>query len=114
MEETYTIKKLASVLDGLPENRAERLVILLNNLPSEDLCHIVNDKIPAFLRIDKDVQAQRDKLTNFAKEFMDFDIEDLDTEVRQKLKELVLEASQEYFQHQEKAVQMLDLGDQTN
>jgi len=87
--QTLTVKKLASVLDNLPENRAERLVILLNNLPSEDLCHIINDKIPPFLRIDKDVQEQRDKLRNFAKEFMDFNIDDLDIEIRQKLKELV-------------------------
>ena len=88
-EKVLIVTSLPTVLDNLPENRAERLVILLNNLPSEDLCHIINDKIPPFLRIDKDVQEQRDKLRNFAKEFMDFNIDDLDIEIRQKLKELV-------------------------
>lgn len=47
--------KVASILDNITDNRAERLEILLSNLKTEDLCHIVDAKIPAFLRIDKDI-----------------------------------------------------------
>lgn len=47
--------KKRSILDDLPENRGERAQVLIKNLPSEDLVHIVPEKIPAFLRIDKDV-----------------------------------------------------------
>ena len=44
------------MLDGLTEHRADRVGILLQNLPQEDLVHIVNKKMPAFLRIDKDIK----------------------------------------------------------
>ena len=49
------VHKKKSVLDNLPDNRGERAQVLLKNLPSEDLVHIVPEKIPAILRIDKDV-----------------------------------------------------------
>jgi hypothetical protein len=39
----------------LPDNRQERLAILLKNMPNEDLVHINEKRVPAFLRIDKDV-----------------------------------------------------------
>jgi hypothetical protein len=48
--------------DELPENRQERLAILLANLENEDVVHVKRQRIPAFLRIDKDVTSQRDKL----------------------------------------------------
>jgi len=55
----YAMKKQQTILDGLTVHRADRAHILLKNLPNEDLVHIVNEKIPAFLRIDKDVKLKR-------------------------------------------------------
>ena len=52
-------QKVVSVLDGLTEHRADRVGILINNLPQEDLVHIIKKKLPAFLRIDKDIQRKR-------------------------------------------------------
>lgn len=54
MEEEARLRFASRVL---PENRQERMGILLKNLPNEDLVHIDDSRIPAFLRIDKDVQA---------------------------------------------------------
>jgi hypothetical protein len=50
-----TTQKITSILDGLTEDRAERAQILLRNLSNEDLVHILPEKIPAFLRIDKEI-----------------------------------------------------------
>jgi len=58
----------------LPENRQERLAILLKNLPNEDLVHIDDSRIPAILRIDKDVKAAREKLHGFQAQYMEFNI----------------------------------------
>jgi len=77
--------KKASILDNIPENRAERLQILLKNLPNEDLQYILDAKIPNFLRIDKDVQLEREKLADFFKQYMEFDIEELDKEIMASL-----------------------------
>lgn len=52
-------QKKVSILDGLTEHRADRVGILLSNLPQEDLVHIVEKKIPAFLRIDNDIKKKR-------------------------------------------------------
>ena len=54
--------KAMSILDGLTEHRADRAHILIRNLPNEDLVHIDDDKIPAFLRIDNDVKNKREQL----------------------------------------------------
>lgn len=84
-EEDLGVKKQRSVLDGLTEHRGDRVMILLKNLPNEDLVHINNAKIPAFLRIDKDIIREREKLQDFFKEYMEFDIEDLNRDVRANL-----------------------------
>lgn len=55
-EVEYQYKKQQTILDGLTDHRAERAHILLRNLPQEDLVHIDDRKVPAFLRIDKDVK----------------------------------------------------------
>ena len=47
--------KYFNILDGITEHRADRAQILLKNLPNEDLVHVDPRKIPAFLRIDKDI-----------------------------------------------------------
>jgi hypothetical protein len=59
------VQKKKSVLDDLPEHRGERAQVLLKNLPGEDLVHIVPEKIPAFLRVDKDVKNKRELLYDF-------------------------------------------------
>ena len=64
-EDTIGVQKKRSILDDLPEHRVERCHALLKNLPSEDLVHIVPEKIPAFLRIDRDVKNKRDLLNDF-------------------------------------------------
>ena len=46
-----------NVQHELPENRVERLAVLMKSLPMEDMIHIKDNRIPAFLRIDKDVKA---------------------------------------------------------
>ena len=45
---------------------------------------------------------------------MDFDINDLDVEVKQSLVDKIEEASQEFYQHREKANQQLAQGEETN
>lgn len=84
-DEDLGVKKQRSVLDGLTEHRSDRVMILLKNLANEDLVHINTSKIPAFLRIDNDIQREREKLQDFFKEYMEFDIEDLNRDVRQNL-----------------------------
>lgn len=61
------VSKKKSVLDNLPDHRGERSQALLKNLPGEDLVHIVPEKIPAFLRVDKDVKNKRELLYDFYK-----------------------------------------------
>lgn len=64
-DENIHSKLKRSILDGLTEVRGERCHILLKNLPNEDLVHIIKEKIPAFLRIDKDVQEKMKMLLDF-------------------------------------------------
>lgn len=66
-----------NILDGLTEHRSDRAQILLKNLKNEDLVHIDPDKIPAFLRIDKDIQNKFEALSQNHTQYMDFNIEDL-------------------------------------
>lgn len=81
----------------LPENRQERLAILLKNLPNEDLVHVNENKIPAFLRIDKDVKNNRAKLHELQTMYMDFNIADLDKEVKQSLANKITEVSKDFI-----------------
>ena len=80
-----TSQKIMSILDGLTENRAERAQILLKNLSNEDLVHILPEKIPAFLRVDKEIQNKKQLLWDFYKQYQDFNIEYLDKDVRNRL-----------------------------
>ena len=73
------------ILDNLPENRQERLDVLLKNLPTEDLCRITKHKIPAFLRIDNDVKEQKDRLLISFREYMAFDMKDMQADVKESL-----------------------------
>lgn len=79
------VQKKRSILDDLPEHRVERCHILLKNLPSEDLVHIVPEKIPAFLRIDRDVKNKRELLQDFYRQYQEFDIEFLEKDVKKRL-----------------------------
>jgi len=80
-----TSQKVMSILDGLTENRSERAQILLKNLSNEDLVHILPEKIPAFLRVDKEIQNKKQLLWDFYKQYQDFNIEYLDKDVRNRL-----------------------------
>lgn len=76
---------------------------MLANLPQEDLVHIINKKLPAFLRIDKDIQRKRGDLREFHDQYMEYDIErNMDQEVRENMSKKVAEASQDYYDHQER------------
>ena len=81
----FTSQKVMSILDGLTENRSERAQILLKNLSNEDLVHILPEKIPAFLRVDKEIQNKKQLLWDFYKQYQDFNIEYLDKDVRNRL-----------------------------
>lgn len=39
------------------------------------MVHIIQKKIPAFMRIDKDIKRKRDELADFHNQYMDYDIE---------------------------------------
>ena len=75
------------------------MAILLKNLPSEDLIHIQDKKVPAFLRIDKDVKNGREKLFELHDEYMSFDASELDRDVKQNLVNRIQEASVEFEAH---------------
>jgi hypothetical protein len=54
----------------------------LKNLPNEDLVHIVKEKIPAFLRIDVDVQERQKMLLDFYHTYQAYDMDLLDKEIK--------------------------------
>jgi len=64
----------------------------------------VDAKLPAFLRIDKNVQLEREKLADYFRQYMEFDIDDLDKEVRASLLRQIDEASREYGAHKQRVV----------
>ena len=74
-QEEPKYQKQRSILDGLTEHRADRCAVLLQNLPNEDLVHIISKKLPAFLRIDNDVKRKRAELTEFHDQYMEYDID---------------------------------------
>lgn len=78
------------------------------------MIHIKKERIPAFLRIDKDVCMHRERLTEFFQKYMDFDINELDIEVKQSLVDKIEAASQEFYQHRENANERLIQGEETN
>ena len=107
-------KKSFNILDTLPEHRAERCQILLSNLKNEDLVHIADQKIPAFLRIDRDVQARQQQLLDFFSQYMEFNIDELDYEMKEKLAKKIAEVSFDYNNHNKQVAQMLLHGAETN
>jgi len=109
-----TVKKAQSILDGLTEHRADRCHILLRNLPNEDLVHIEHDKIPAFLRIDGDVLTKTKTLKEFHQNYMNFNIESLDRDVKNRLAQNIEKASEEYALHKEQVNNLLKQGDDSN
>ena len=108
------MKKQQTILDGLTVHRADRAHILLKNLPNEDLVHIVNEKIPAFLRIDKDVKLKRVQLKEFYTQYQDFNIEELERGVKQSLSQKIDIESQEYAEHSSDVTNLLAQGEETN
>jgi hypothetical protein len=85
----YQYKKQQTILDGLTEHRAERAHILLKNLPNEDLVHVDDKKVPAFLRIDKDVKARRAQLQEFHEAYQRFNIAELEKGVQSTLQQKI-------------------------
>ena len=75
----------------------------MNNLPNEDLVHIINKKLPAFLRIDNDVKRKRAELSAFHDQYMEYDIElHMNQGVRENMSQRIAEASQDFYAHQER------------
>lgn len=87
---------------------------MLKNLPNEDLVHIEKEKIPAFLRIDADIQTKTKMLKDFHQSYMNFNIESLDREVRNRLKQSIAQASEDYQLHKDQVNNLLRQGDDSN
>jgi hypothetical protein len=49
--------------------------------------HVEKEKIPAFLRIDADILTKTKMLKEFHQNYMNFNIESLDRDVRNRLKQ---------------------------
>lgn len=111
---TEIVKRHQSILDNLTDHRAERCRILLNNLQNEDLVHIEKDKIPAFLRIDGDIKTKTNNLKEFHKNYMEFNIESLDRDVRNRLSQQIELASEDYKVHKDQVNNLLSQGDDSN
>ena len=90
-----------SVLDNLTDHRAERCHILLKNLLNEDLVHVEKEKIPAFLRIDGDIKTKTKMLKEFHQNYMNFNIESLDRDVKNRLAQNIAMASEDYKIHKD-------------
>ena len=108
------LKKQTSILDGLTEHRADRCHILLKNLPNEDLVHIEKEKIPAFLRIDGDVKVKTNMLKEFHHNYMNFNIEGLDRDVKNRLAGQIELASEDYKLHNDQVNNLLRQGGDSN
>lgn len=74
---------------------------MLQNLPNEDLVHISDAKIPAFLRIDKDVRNKREVLFDYYTQYQQFDINHLDEQVKNQMRQEIEAVSKDYKDHQE-------------
>ena len=77
--------------------------MLLKNLPKEDMIHIKKMRIPAFLRVDKDVKAHQAKMKDNYDAYMEFDINILNNEIKKTLKEKVDEDKIAFIAHQDDA-----------
>lgn len=104
-EEAY--KQKVNILDGLTEHRSDRAQILLKNLKNEDLVHIDPDKIPAFLRIDKDIKTKQEALALNHASYMQFNIDELRNEISSTLDSEIKVVSRDFDTHNQSVDQQL-------
>jgi len=71
----------------------------MKNLANEDLVHVEENKVPAFLRIDTDVIRKRELLTEFHDQYMNYDIEEMAKQTKVDLKNSLIEAGAEFKTH---------------
>jgi hypothetical protein len=71
----------------------------MKNLANEDLTHIEDNKVPAFLRIDTDVIRKRELLSEFHDQYMNYDIEEMAKHTKVDLKNRLIEAGAEFKTH---------------
>ena len=76
--------------------------------------HIEKDKIPAFLRIDGDIKTKTNNLKDFHKNYMNFNIESLDKDVKSRLAQQIELASEDYKVHKDQVNNLLKQGDDSN
>ena len=86
----------------------------MKNLPNEDLVHIEGEKIPAFLRIDGDIQTKRKMLKDHHQGYMNFNIEGLDRDVKNRLSQQIAMASEDYKMHKDQVDNLLKQGGESN
>lgn len=78
------------------------------------MVHIEKDKVPAFLRIDGDIKMKTKTLKEFHHNYMNFNIEGLDRDVRYRLGKNIEEASEDYKMHNDQVNGLLKQGGETN
>ena len=83
-------------------------------MPNEDLIFLEKEKIPAFLRIDGDIKAKTKMLNELHKNYMNFNIESLDRDVRNRLAQSIKKASEDYKLHNDQVNNLLQQGDASN
>ena len=92
-------KRQKNILDDLTNHRAERVQVLIKNLANEDLVHIDEQKVPAFLRIDQDVNRKRELLGEFHQQYMNYDIDEMAKKTKRDLQNRLIEAGAEFKTH---------------
>lgn len=92
-------KREKNILDGLTDHRAERVAILMKNLANEDLVHIEQEKVPAFLRIDLDVQRKRELVHDLHDQYMNYDIDEMAKKTKRDLNTALIDAGAEFKTH---------------
>lgn len=71
----------------------------MKNLPNEDLVHIENEKIPAFIRIDSDCIRKRELVHEFHDQYMNYDIDEMAKKTKRDLQTSLIEAGAEFKTH---------------
>lgn len=107
-------KRQKSILTDLTDHRAERVQILIKNLANEDLVHIDQNKVPAFLRIDQDIVRKKELLQEFHDQYMNYDIDEMAKHTKRDLQNRLIEAGAEFKTHVSQVNKMLKQGDETN
>lgn len=75
---------------------------LLKNLENEDLVTCAKDRIPSFLRYDKDVIQRTEALNQALEQYTKFDVPGLAHQINNTMKEDIQELSQHYNEHKDK------------